>query len=61
VIRPLQLSGNLLPESSSCKEGELAKEMINFAYEISFHIPKGSFTCKILRHGVDGFTSPPKE
>jgi hypothetical protein len=27
-----------------------------------FHTSQGSLTChKILRHGTDGFTSPPKE
>jgi hypothetical protein len=25
------------------------------------YTPHGFFTCKILRHGADGFTSPPKE
>jgi hypothetical protein len=35
---------------------------VNFADEYLFHIPHGSLTChEMLRHGVDGFTFPPKE
>jgi hypothetical protein len=38
-------------------------EMVNLALRgIFFPTSKGSFTCrKILRHGADGFTSPPRE
>jgi hypothetical protein len=39
------------------------KEMINFASQSNFvHNSNGFLTClKNLRHGADGFTSPPKE
>jgi hypothetical protein len=37
--------------------------MMNLAFRNIFvHISKGFLTCrKILQHGADGFTSPPKE
>jgi hypothetical protein len=42
------------------KEEDMAKE-INFAYKISSSYSQSSLTCrKILLHGVDNFTSPPK-
>jgi hypothetical protein len=31
-------------------------EMLNFSYELSLSYSLGSLTCKILRHGADGFT-----
>jgi hypothetical protein len=52
----------LTAESCSSKEGELAKEVMNFVSRSIAFIPYGSLTCrKILPHGTDGFTSPPKE
>jgi hypothetical protein len=42
----------------------LARNGSNFAYEEGylFHTLKGSLICRnILRHGTDGFISPPKE
>jgi hypothetical protein len=39
----------------------VAMEMLNFAYELSLSYSLGSLTCKILRHGADGFTSSLKE
>jgi hypothetical protein len=36
--------------------------VVNFGYEVSVLHSAGFLTCrKILRHGTDGFTSPPKE
>jgi hypothetical protein len=42
---------------------ELAKEIMNLALRSIFiHTSKGCLTCrKILQHGADGFTSPPKK
>jgi hypothetical protein len=53
----------ILPtESYRVKQEELAKENVNFALRSIFHISKGSLTCcKILWHGTDSFTTPPKE
>jgi hypothetical protein len=35
--------------------------MMNFTDEYVFHTSQGSLTCrKILQHGADSFTSPPK-
>jgi hypothetical protein len=47
----------------SSKEGENWREMSEFCLRgISFRTLPGYLTCrKILRHGTDGFTSPPKE
>jgi hypothetical protein len=40
----------------------MVKKMLNFAYEVSLWCAWGSVTCrKILRHGTDRCTSPPKE
>jgi hypothetical protein len=33
----------------------------NFAESGDFHVTLGSFTCRKARHGIEGFTSPPKE
>jgi hypothetical protein len=34
----------------------------NFAYEVPLSYSQGFLTCrKLLRHGTDDFTSPPKE
>jgi hypothetical protein len=45
------------------KQEEMAEEMMNLALRCTFvHTSKGfSAGRKILRHGADGFTSPPKE
>jgi hypothetical protein len=49
LIRPQELSGNYASSHVVQKQEELAKEL-------------GFSTClKILRHGADDFTSPPKE
>jgi hypothetical protein len=49
-------------QSSSSKQKEWAKEMMNLALQSTLLIPINFFTCcKILRHGAYGFTSPPKE
>jgi hypothetical protein len=50
-------------KSSSSKAEKLCKEMVNLSLRSIFvYTPKRSLTCrKILRHGADGFTSPPKE
>jgi hypothetical protein len=57
--RPLEI----LTSHLVAKQEELAKKIINFAFaKYLFHTSKRSLTCrKILRHGADGFTSPPKE
>jgi hypothetical protein len=34
---------------------------LNFAYEASFHACRVLLHAVNLRHGTDGFTSPPKE
>jgi hypothetical protein len=35
---------------------------VNFATKYLLHTSQGSSTCrKLLTHGIDGFTSPPKE
>jgi hypothetical protein len=40
----------------------MAKEMLNFAYEVSLSYLYGYLTCrKILRHSTDSVTSPSKE
>jgi hypothetical protein len=44
------------------KQEELAKENEFCLTKYLFHTSKGSITChKILRHGADYFTSPPKK
>jgi hypothetical protein len=45
------------------KQGELGeKYTLILLQSISCHTPQGSLTChKILQHGADGFTSPPKD
>jgi hypothetical protein len=66
ILCPPELFGNSTSSHLVAKQEELSKEMMDFffsPYEVSFfHIWNGSLTCrKILRHGVEGFTSPPKE
>jgi hypothetical protein len=53
----------ILPaESSGSKQEVWAKRMRNWSCEVYLLICKWYFTiCKILRHGVFSFTSPPKE
>jgi hypothetical protein len=50
-------------KSSSSKAGKSSKGNDEFCLmKYLFHTSKGSLTCcKILHHGADGFTSPPKE
>jgi hypothetical protein len=62
LIRLPELSGNLTNSHLVGKLEELTKKIMNLAYEYLIRISKGFLTChKILRHGVFGFTSPPKE
>jgi hypothetical protein len=61
LIRPPELSDTPTSSQLVVKQEELAKEMMNLAYEM-FNISNGSLKFrKILRHGADGFTSPPRE
>jgi hypothetical protein len=63
LIHPPELPDNPTSRYLVAKHEELAMEMMNFALQsISFHTSKGSLKCrKILQHGADGFTDPPKE
>jgi hypothetical protein len=62
LIRPSELSGNPTSSHLVAKQEELMMEMMNFALRSIFRTSNGSLTChKILRHGANGFTSPPKE
>jgi hypothetical protein len=40
------------------KQEKLGEKWLNFAYEVYFFIPVGIFK---MRHGINGFTSPPKD
>jgi hypothetical protein len=63
LIRPQEFSG--IPSSSLlvAKQEDIAKEMVNSTLRsVYVRTLKVSLTChQILRHGVDGFSSPPKE
>jgi hypothetical protein len=48
-----------MPEPSSSEAGEIWS--LNFAYKASFYARKVLLHTVNLRHGTDGFTSPPKE
>jgi hypothetical protein len=49
-------------QSSSSKQKEWEKEMMNLALQSTLLIKINFFTCcKILRHGAYGFISPLKE
>jgi hypothetical protein len=62
MIRPPQLSGKLTSSHLVAKKEEHSEEIVNFVYQVSRSYSYGSLSCrKILRHGTDGFTSPPKE
>jgi hypothetical protein len=55
-------SRKLLAETSSREAGETWREMVKFYLQYSSFIFVSFLTCpKILRHGTDCFTSPPKE
>jgi hypothetical protein len=58
-----QSSLKILPESSSSKAGGTGERNNKFCLtKYLFHTSKGSLSCrKIVQHGADGFTSPPKE
>jgi hypothetical protein len=58
-----QLSANPTNSHLVAKQEKLAKEIMTFDLRSIFsHSSKCFLTCrKILQHGVDGFTSSPKE
>jgi hypothetical protein len=57
-----ELSGNPTSSHLVAKHEELAKEMKLALPSIFVHTSESYLTChKILRHGANGFTSPPKE
>jgi len=59
LIHPPELSGNYQQRHLVAKQGETWREMsVNFAGEVSLSYSAGIFN---MRHGTDGFTSPPKE
>jgi hypothetical protein len=59
IYQPV-LSGSYQQTPSSQTEETWREMTVNFAYEVSLFILVG-ICHKILRHGTDDFTSPPKE
>jgi hypothetical protein len=57
-----QSSLAVLPEETSGESRRNGRRSDNSAYQYYLKYLKGSLTCrKILRHGISGFTSSPKE
>jgi hypothetical protein len=62
LIHPPELSGSSTSSHLEEKQEELPKEIINVPLRSIFHTFKGSLTFrKLLKHGAEGFTSPPRE
>jgi hypothetical protein len=63
LIRPTDISGNPTSSHPLAKQEELGSGNDYLAFRSIFvHSRRVFLTCrKILRHGTDGFTSPPKE
>jgi hypothetical protein len=61
LIHPQEISSSDQQRHLVAKR-ETWQEMAVYLQKYLFHTPQGSLTClKILWHGADGFTSPPKE
>jgi hypothetical protein len=62
MIHPPQFSALAAAETPNSGEKQGEKWQLNFAYEYLYHTSMDLLTSrKILRHGTDGFTYPPKE
>jgi hypothetical protein len=62
LILPPKLFGNPTSSHLATKQEDLAKEMNLALRGVFVHTSKGFLTCrKVLWHGANGFTSPPKK